>query len=260
MTIFSFERYQNTLSEHFQYLKNTRYPNQIFVALGVIKNNPKSLVLDSGCGREARLSLPLLKEGLTVVSLDLSEQVVKAAFSKLKGFLHSFCVKADALHLPFKEEAFNLIMCTETIEYLSSPTRFLTDACRVLKKRGKIVISTPNASGLQHFLMHVFASMYKLAVKLKIRPKRALQADCRTNILAWEQLKSVLGYSGFNIVGWIGEIGIFRLLDPLFSKLNIPPPSPGLSNLLLILDVKIAEKIPLRLHSGWTVICVKKSV
>lgn len=259
MKIFSFEWYCKTLSEHFRYLENIRYPNQIFVVLGIIKGKPHSLVLDSGCGREARLSLPLLKEGLAVVSLDLPEQVVRAAFSKLKGYPHSFCVRADALHLPFKNEAFDLIVCTETIEYLSSPTCFIIDAYGVLKKEGKIVISTPNASGLQHFIIHVFALLYKLAVRLKMRPKRVLQADCRKNILAWAQLKSVLNYSGLNIIGWIGEIGIFRLLDPSFSKLNILPPGPMFRSLLQVLDIKTAEKIPPCLHSGWTVICVKKS-
>ena len=55
-------------------------------------------------------------------------------------------VIADALHLPFKEEVFNLVYFTEVIEHLPKNTESLalSEIYRVLKKGGILILTTPN--------------------------------------------------------------------------------------------------------------------
>jgi 2-polyprenyl-3-methyl-5-hydroxy-6-metoxy-1,4-benzoquinol methylase len=49
----------------------------------------------------------------------------------------------DAYHLPFSTESFDLVLLLEVIEHLESPQKVLTEAHRILKPSGKIVISVP---------------------------------------------------------------------------------------------------------------------
>lgn len=50
--------------------------------------------------------------------------------------------------LPFHNEAFDTIICSEVIEHLENPHQFLKQCHRVLKKGGKLILTTPNACGL----------------------------------------------------------------------------------------------------------------
>ena len=53
-------------------------------------------------------------------------------------------ILASADYLPFRSESFQLIFAGEVLEHLSDPARAITDWVRVLKKDGRMVISTPN--------------------------------------------------------------------------------------------------------------------
>jgi SAM-dependent methyltransferase len=53
-------------------------------------------------------------------------------------------VLASAEYLPFRTEAFQLVFAGEVIEHLREPVRALKEWVRVLRKGGKMIISTPN--------------------------------------------------------------------------------------------------------------------
>jgi len=53
-------------------------------------------------------------------------------------------IVADAHHLPFRAETFNIIVAFEVCEHLFNPSQALTEMRRVLKSNGKIIISIPN--------------------------------------------------------------------------------------------------------------------
>lgn len=46
--------------------------------------------------------------------------------------------------LPFETESFDIIISFEVIEHLYSPTNYLTEMLRVLRKNGLLIMSTPN--------------------------------------------------------------------------------------------------------------------
>jgi len=51
-------------------------------------------------------------------------------------------VVADAHKLPFEDEKFDNILCTEVLEHLHSPHLAISEMKRVLKKDGKLILST----------------------------------------------------------------------------------------------------------------------
>ena len=53
-------------------------------------------------------------------------------------------IRASAEFLPFRDESFQLVFAGEVIEHLEYPGKALKNWVRVLKKEGRIVISTPN--------------------------------------------------------------------------------------------------------------------
>jgi ubiquinone/menaquinone biosynthesis C-methylase UbiE len=66
-------------------------------------------------------------------------------------FVKKFCVYedlilADASHLPFKDDSFDYVLCSEVIEHLNkqSGQRLLAEIDRVCK--GRAIITTPNIS------------------------------------------------------------------------------------------------------------------
>lgn len=47
--------------------------------------------------------------------------------------------------LPFEDASADYVVCLEVMEHLENPTHFLAEVKRVLKPRGKLVLSVPNA-------------------------------------------------------------------------------------------------------------------
>jgi ubiquinone/menaquinone biosynthesis C-methylase UbiE len=96
--------------------------------------------LDLGCGTGIS-SLFLAEHGLDVVGIDISEKMLKKACEKARkqnrtiNFIHG-----DIHHLPFPDETFDLVFANMVLEFVKEPDQVLTEALRVTKKGGRIVI------------------------------------------------------------------------------------------------------------------------
>jgi ubiquinone/menaquinone biosynthesis C-methylase UbiE len=100
-------------------------------------------VLEIGCGAGIGLSY-LAKTARSVIGGDFNQDVLKIAKYGLNGSLRFLCL--DAQRLPFADNSFDIVILFEVIYYLSSPNIFIEEARRVLKKDGKLLISTANKS------------------------------------------------------------------------------------------------------------------
>ena len=111
------------------------------------------LLLDVGCGRGLLSNFTKHRE---YVGLDISLDQLKS--SMWLGSGKYYRVNASAVLLPFRDNVFELVVCTEVIEHL--PRKF-TEACisevyRILKKGGTAVFSTPNIAYLYNRLRFLF--------------------------------------------------------------------------------------------------------
>ena len=105
-------------------------------------------ILSIGCGA-GELEAELMAAGHAVTGLDLSPaMLVRAARKGLERL-----VAADARHLPFGAERFDIVMIMESIGYLALDDVF-PEARRVLKQRGRFLITTYGATIDAHARYH----------------------------------------------------------------------------------------------------------
>ena len=117
------------------------------------------VVLDFGCGA-GHLTDLLMKRFRMVVGVDISRVGVRTAWkhSRVEGRCNF--ILADAFHLPFKRECFDVVVMSEVLEHLYDQTQALRIANRLLKPQGHFILTTPN-----RLYRDVGQLMYKFAFK-----------------------------------------------------------------------------------------------
>jgi len=99
-----------------------------------VLGDPRGLrVLDLGCGSGRHVG-PLAARGAKVVALDLAPSAVDGAIATLT---------ADGRRLPFRDGAFDLVIASEVLEHVRAPAPIVAEARRVLRPRGRLVVSVP---------------------------------------------------------------------------------------------------------------------
>jgi len=94
-------------------------------------------VLDGGCGQGGVLSL-LNKSGVFTVGNDMALESL--LWGRKKGRIING-VQASLTHLPFKDETFDISLCSEVLEHVDDDLSSLKELSRVTKHR--IIITVP---------------------------------------------------------------------------------------------------------------------
>lgn len=118
--------------------------------------------------------------------------------------------------LPFRSCSFDTVLCTQVLSYVSSPERFFTEAFRVLRPGGALIVTAPAVALPHHderlrILQDGFAYFLRDFVDVKIEAEiHSAAGICRTLAqLAAEgsdnprctRLKSLLVVCPFNLLG-----------------------------------------------------------
>jgi len=116
----------------------------IFKELAIIEKEKSDKVLDIGCG-DGIFSIELAKRGYGVVGVDLNVKSVNYAkyFSKRSEVKIDFLV-GDACHLPFANESFDIILCSEVLEHIKDDEGAIREIERVLKQNGLLILTVPS--------------------------------------------------------------------------------------------------------------------
>jgi len=113
--------------------------------------NPGDLVLDMGCGA-GRHAFETVRRGCRIVALDqnLHELVdVRNTFAamieagELNARVQGQPVSGDALKLPFSNETFDRIICSEVLEHIPDDEIAIKELARVLRPGGSIAVTVP---------------------------------------------------------------------------------------------------------------------
>ncbi len=99
-------------------------------------------VLDIACGTGYGLGF-LKQKTRFAVGVDVSLAAARDAQKECGE--NTFVLLGDGLSLPFADGLFDVVTSFETIEHLHQRRRFLLELKRVLKDRGRLILSTPNA-------------------------------------------------------------------------------------------------------------------
>jgi len=113
--------------------------------------------------------------GVEVTGLDLSDVVLELArenFQKSKAPLKVFFEKGDAEDIPFEDDAFDLVVSSNTLHLIKNPIRMFDEIHRVLKPEGRFIISDHRRSWLGIFSAHIRASFSPDEVKDFLRQSK----------------------------------------------------------------------------------------
>jgi 2-polyprenyl-3-methyl-5-hydroxy-6-metoxy-1,4-benzoquinol methylase len=163
------------------------------VVLELLRDEKRGKLLDLGAG-EGALSKRLLEMGFDVESCDLNPGRFKIAKN---------CTQVDLNELlPYQNETFDFIICVEVIEHLRNPWLIVSECKRILKKKGKLIITTPNIfsviSRVQFLILaeHVWFPNSQLNED----PKDLYHAlDRHINPIGFSELEHILRENGLTI-------------------------------------------------------------
>jgi len=103
-----------------------------------------SVVLDIG-SYDGEISYRLKKifPNLKITVADIDKSGLKLARGKGLNTLY-----ASALELPIQDNQVNVVLCLDLIEHIKEDSRLVKEISRVLKKDGKVILTTPMQDGV----------------------------------------------------------------------------------------------------------------
>jgi SAM-dependent methyltransferase len=126
------------------------------VDLERLEIRPGERLLDAGCG-EGRHCFGALEHGARVVGLDLDLASLRPAVGGLRkrgeelGSLGAM-IQGDAFHLPFRDESFDKVICSEVMEHVHDYTAAARELARVTKPGGSLAVTIPTATSENLYL------------------------------------------------------------------------------------------------------------
>lgn len=114
------------------------------------------LVLDAGCG-EGRHCFGCLERGARVVGLDLDFATLRDASKRLRRRATELQTlggmsQGDAFHLPFPDEIYDRVICSEVMEHVHDYTAAARELARVTRPGGTLAITIPTATSENLYL------------------------------------------------------------------------------------------------------------
>ena len=112
---------------------------------------PGSRLLDIGCGSGRHTAAALMQPVGLAIGIDTSIKDLQSAEDRLdlhqkldmiSGDGWAFAC-ADALKIPFQDEAFDIVICSEVLEHIPDHKGAVREALRVVRSGGILVVSVP---------------------------------------------------------------------------------------------------------------------
>jgi phosphatidylethanolamine/phosphatidyl-N-methylethanolamine N-methyltransferase len=114
--------------------------NRIEQVIASLNIPPGAKVLELGVG--TGVSFPAYPKHCTVTGIDLAPDMLAQANAKIStnGWSHLQVMQMDALHLNFPSDTFDYVTTFHTVTVVPDPVQMLSEAKRVCRPGGKIVI------------------------------------------------------------------------------------------------------------------------
>ena len=137
-----FQEYESNATNH----ENERLHQAIFRSIDRNYNT----ILDVGCGK-GWVAKKGIKRKMKVLSMDVST-VNPLKVVKLHPSTDHIGLVADVYSLPVKQNSLDCIVASEIMEHVADPVKFVEILYSKLKKKGKLIITTPYNEQLEYNL------------------------------------------------------------------------------------------------------------
>jgi SAM-dependent methyltransferase len=171
--------------------KLTLIQRTVLNSLPMLRLPSGARILDAPCGGAAALTIALIQRGYQAIGADIEREA-----AKLLGDAY-FETDLNA-KLPWDDQSFDAVISTEGIEHLENHFFFLREMCRILKRGGSIVITTPNIVSLRS-RMRFFGSGFfgRDALPLNEAARHPLH---HIGLATFAELRYEMSLSGFQFV------------------------------------------------------------
>ena len=136
---------------------------------------PCEALLDAGCG-DGRYLAALRSLGYVpprVAGIDIADSILATAASATAAAgVPAELVRANLEELPFEDEAFDVILCTQVIEHLLDPIQALQELHRVLQPGGVLLITTDHRGNRVSRFLNGPRTMLVRLLRLRGRRRR----------------------------------------------------------------------------------------
>ncbi|MFT4703801.1 MAG: ubiquinone/menaquinone biosynthesis C-methylase UbiE [Bradymonadia bacterium] len=112
---------------------------------------PGSKVLEVGCG--AGNILERISDA-ELHGVDISDYIIEKARKRLGR--RATIIKGDAEALPYEDQSFDRVYCSEVLEHVLNPEKVIAEMRRVLTHNGVAVVSVPNEAVINRLKQVVF--------------------------------------------------------------------------------------------------------
>ena len=175
-----------------------------------IKENSRVLEIGIGTGR---IGISVAEHVRRLFGVDLSVEMMNKLRLKLANTnLNIEIAQANALHLPFPDEIFDVAYAVHVYHLVENWTSALWDAQRVLKRGGKFVVTfhkrdenSPNM--LLRVKMREFAKEYGVDTR---RPGSQSEDEIFAEIVKWDSSPRIV-----QISAWQEEENVAEILDEI---------------------------------------------
>jgi len=99
------------------------------------------VALDIGCS-SGLITFFLSPLFYKTIGLEYDEDALKAVDPIIRSKVHF--IQGDAVNLPLRNEAINVVICAQVYEHVPNPEKLLSEIYRVLSPRGVVFFSGPN--------------------------------------------------------------------------------------------------------------------
>jgi len=170
----------------------------------ILKKNKTLTFIEVGFG-SGRYLRYFSKRVPFVVGVEISARLAKIVkeHSSLSNIDY---VVADAEHLPFRKESFELALTTETIEHLPNPEAALNEINQILKPNGEAILSVPclgDMSPLWATLQNLALNPVKIGKYIGkffgISPKEIEKSELEHSHKTQVQWKAIAKAAGFRV-------------------------------------------------------------
>jgi methionine biosynthesis protein MetW len=170
--------------------------------------------LDVGCGDGGTCGVWLNENAGSYIGVDISSNALTDA---RKRGLNTVQI-SDAGQLPFPDNSFDLVVCTEVLEHLFEPLEAAREIRRVLRPGGFLVATVPNVAYWRRRVDLGLGRWHPMGDQLSVQqPWR----DPHIRFFTSRSLSRFLATSGFESIKVGGHMGAFVRDVPVIRRLSV---------------------------------------
>ncbi len=179
-----------------------------------VKIRATDTVIDVGCGDGAHINF-CANQGAEVIFIDRDAARLATTEAKVKASpAHAYrAIQSDCDPIDLEAGIGDVVICTEVLEHVDDPARFVAELVRVARPGGQLVISVPD-----------YRSEKLIGATA---PPEYFQAPNHVRVFAAGQLRELLLQAGLEIESeqWMGAFwGMFLALSWLTAGHDAPLP------------------------------------